>query len=300
MDLQKVVIPVAGSGSRLLPVTKTLPKEMLPVGRKPAVQYVVEEALAAGLRQVLFITGKQKAAIEDHFHADPETQQRLHELQRPELLQELPYGHMDWRCYFVRQPAPTGLADAVATASDYVGQEPFLVSLGDSIITSDQPGRLIQRMVTCCRETGAACVLALEEVGAEELHHYGIVQVRHERNGWLEIADLVEKPDQQVAPSQLAIAARYIFTHEIFSCIDSTFPGPRTGTRELTDSIRLLVQRGRPVYGVRLEPGETRYDVGDFPSYFRAFCEMAIRDEKYGYTFRQYLLRRRDDVGRGR
>jgi UTP--glucose-1-phosphate uridylyltransferase len=294
MDLRKVVIPVAGSGSRLWPVTKTLPKEMLPVGRKPAVQYVVEEALAAGLRQILFVTGKQKAAIEDHFH--PATETEPEPLKR-QLWDELAYARAEWRCYFVRQPAPTGLADAVATAAEFVGQEPFLLSLGDSIITSDHPGQLLERMAQCRAETGAACVLALEQVGAEEVHHYGVVRVRDGGGPWLDIADLVEKPDVQAAPSHLTIAARYIFTPDIFDCIRSTIAGARSGARELTDSIRLLVQQGKRVCGVPLAPGEARYDIGDFASYFRAFCELAIRDEKYGYTLRQYLARRQDDLG---
>jgi UTP--glucose-1-phosphate uridylyltransferase len=294
MDLRKVVIPVAGSGTRLFPVTKTLPKEMLPVGRKPAVQYVVEEALAAGLRQVLFVTGKQKTAIEDHFHPEPDFERRLagsKGMGEDDGLQQI-----DWRCYFVRQPAPTGLADAVATAADFVGREPFVVSLGDSIITNDQQGQLLERMARCRQDSDAACVVALEEVRAEELHHYGVVRVRDGGKPWLEIEDLVEKPDAQAAPSDVTIAARYVFTQDIFECIASTIAGPRSGVRELTDSIRLLVQRGRRVCGVKLAPGQSRYDIGDFASYFRAFCEMAIADEKYGYTFRQYLTRRRDDV----
>ncbi len=296
MQLRKVVIPVAGSGTRLMPVTKTLPKEMLPVGRKPAVQYVVEEALAAGLRQVLFVTGKQKTAIEDHFHPDPDLDRRLADMGKGLASDEAHYQNTDWRCYFVRQSAPTGLADAVATAADFVGQEPFVVSLGDSIVTSDQPGRLLERMALCRQETDAACVVALEEVKAEEVHHYGVVRVRDEGKPWLVIDDLIEKPDVQAAPSALTIAARYIFTPEILDCIQSTVPGTRTGARELTDSIRLLVQRGRRVCGVRLAAGEIRYDIGDFASYFRAFCEMAVADEKYGYTFRQYLTRRRENL----
>ena len=296
MDLRKVVIPVAGSGSRLLPVTKTLPKEMLPVGRKPAVQYVVEEALAAGLRQVLFVTGRHKTAIEDHFHPDSGADRNASDATKDAFADELALRHADWRCYFVRQSAPTGLADAVSTTADFVGTEPFAVSLGDSIIASDQPGNLLDRMARCRAETGAACVLALEEVRAEEVHHYGVVRVRGEAGPWLEIEDLVEKPDAQAAPSALTIASRYVFTSEIFECIAGTMPAPRTGQRELTDSIRHLVQRGRRVCGVKLSPGEVRYDIGDFASYFRAFCEMAIADEKFGYTFRQYLARRRDDL----
>jgi UTP--glucose-1-phosphate uridylyltransferase len=296
MELRKVVIPVAGSGSRLLPVTKTLPKEMLPVGRKPAVQYVVEEALAAGLPQILFVTGRHKTAIEDHFHPVSELEQRLQDPERASLIEEPMYRRSDWRCYFVRQPAPTGLADAVATAADFVGQESFVVSLGDSIVTSDQPGRLIERMERCRQETGAACVVALEQVRAEELHHYGVVRVRDQGKAWVEIEDLVEKPDAMAAPSHLTIASRYVFTPAIFECIRSTIPSAHTGTRELTDSIRLLVQQGQRVCGVQLAPGEARYDIGDFASYFRAFCEMAIADQKYGYTFRQYLIRRREEM----
>src|SRR5438093_1577529 len=167
MDLRKVVIPVAGSGRQLFPVTKTLPKEMLPVGSKPAVQYVVEEALAAGLRQVLFVTGRQKSAIEDHFHPEPDPARRMADFDKASLTNEEAYRHADWRCYFVRQPAPTGLADAVATAADFVGHESFVVSLGDSILASDQPGHLLGRMADCQQETGAACVLAWEEGRAE-------------------------------------------------------------------------------------------------------------------------------------
>jgi len=279
-----------------MPVTKTLPKEMLPVGRKPAVQYVVEEALAAGLRQVLFVTGRQKTAIEDHFHPGIDTDRGHVEGSKSPLTDDGSLHHADWRCYFVRQPAPTGLADAVATAADFVGQEPFAVSLGDSIVASDRPGNLLERMARCREESGAACVLALEEVSTEELHHFGVVRVRDGGSAWLEIEDLVEKPDAQAAPSHLSIASRYVFTGDIFECIQSTMAAPRTGQRELTDSIRLLVQRGRRVCGVKLSPGEARYDIGDFVSYFRTFCEMAIADEKFGYTFRQYLTRRRDDL----
>jgi UTP--glucose-1-phosphate uridylyltransferase len=192
----------------------------------------------------------------------------------------------------VRQSRPTGLADAVAEAEEFVGDAPFLVSLGDSIIASDAPGRLIDRMIECYQHTGAACVLALEEVPVEEVHHYGVAQLVDDGNRWSRIRDLVEKPEPGAEPSRLTLAGRYLFTPEIFSCIRATPQISRTGSRELTDAVRVLIGQGTGVYAVKLDANERRYDIGDFASYFRAFFDFALEDERYGYTLWQHLIRR--------
>jgi UTP--glucose-1-phosphate uridylyltransferase len=312
MQVQKVVIPVAGAGTRLLPVTKCQPKEMLPVGRKPVVQYVVEEAEAAGLRQILFVTGRQKTSIEDHFDKDPALAQMLSQSGKSDLLEELEYEELPVSFFFVRQREPKGLADAIATARDFVGAEPFVVSLGDSIIAGKGGSApLLKRMIECHLAHEAACTIALEEVPLESVHRYGVVrpaeaakQAARLPSGALPtraaaappaevfpIADLVEKPLPEQAPSNLAIAARYVFNPEIFEAIERTVPD-RRGELQITDSIRILVQQGRPVWGVMLGPNSRRYDIGNFETYFLAFADFALADEKYGYTLRQHLYRR--------
>ena len=295
MQVQKVVIPVAGAGTRLLPVTKCQPKEMLPVGRKPVVQYVVEEAEAAGLKQILFVTGRQKTSIEDHFDKDPALAQLLNQAGRSELLEELAYEELAVSFFFVRQREPKGLADAIATARDFVGSEPFVVSLGDSIIASRSGaagGNLLERMIDCHLTNGAACTIAVEEVPIETIHRYGAVKPADAAPGDVfKIADLVEKPAPDQIPSNLAIAARYVLSPEIFEAIDRTVPD-RRGELQITDSIRILAQQGRPVWGVRLGANSKRYDIGNFETYFVAFADFALADEKYGYTLRQHLYRR--------
>ncbi len=289
----KAVIPVAGMGTRLLPATKSQPKEMLPVGRRPVVQYVVEEMEAAGLRQVLFITGRKKTAIEDHFDADPELVRLLSAGDSYTLLEELAYTETDATFFYTRQSTPLGLADAVRHAEKFVGDAPFVVALGDSIITSADGETLVGRLVEAHLAAGAGCTIALEEVSPDDAYRYGIVQPVEgaDLSGPFEIESLIEKPAFGAAPSNLAIAARYVFDPAIFEAIRRTAPD-RKGELQLTDSIRLLKQLGYPVYGLRLRPDERRYDIGNFESYFTAFIDFALADEKYGYMVRQYLKRK--------
>lgn len=300
MRIQKVVVPVAGAGTRLLPVTKSQPKEMLPIGRKPAVQYVVEEAEAAGLKQILFVTGRQKTSIEDHFDKDAALAQTLSQSGKSDLLAELDFEEMDVSFFFVRQREPKGLADAIATARDFVGDEHFVASLGDSIILSRGDLNLLQRMLDCHVSNRAACTVALEAVAPENIHRYGAVKPMQADPGEVfQIADLIEKPAPDQAPSNLAIAARYILSPEIFDAIEHTLPD-RHGELQITDSIRILAQQGRPVWGVTLGANARRYDIGNFESYFVAFADFALADEKYGYILRQHLYRRlgmRPDAG---
>lgn len=291
MDIRKVVIPVAGMGTRLLPVTKSQPKEMLPVGRRPIVQYVIEEAEAAGLRQVLFITGKNKRAIEDYFDKDVELITRLTRAGKDELADELNALDFDCSFFYVRQSVQAGLADAIAQSGDFVDGQPFVVALGDSTIKSPRPGEVLARMKRTFIDKNAAAVIAVQTVAPENAHKYGIVSTGEEvAEGVFEVTDLVEKPPAGKAPSNLAICARYVFAPEIFDAIGRTLPDHR-GELQITDSMKLLLKEGRPVYCVRLADDERRYDIGNFESYFKAFVDFALDDEQYGYTLRQHLYR---------
>ena len=292
-EIVKVVVPVAGMGTRLLPATKSQPKEMLPVGRRPVVQYVVEELEAAGLNQILFITGRKKVAIEDHFDRDPELVRMLSSGGGYALLDELKYTETDARYFFTRQSVPLGLGDAVNHAREFVGDEHFVVALGDSIIRSPDGSSFLRSLVSAHIRGGAACTIAVEEVDRADVYRYGIVKPKDgvEDKGDFEIDDLVEKPRPEVTPSTLAIAARYVFSPVIFEAIRRTAPD-RNGELQLTDSIKLLLQLGHQVRVMRLRPGERRYDIGNFESYFKAFIDFAMADEKYGYMVRQYIKRK--------
>lgn len=289
----KVVVPVAGMGTRLLPATKSQPKEMLPVGRRPVVQYVVEELQAAGLNQILFVTGRKKSAIEDHFDPDPELIRMLSTGGGYELLRELDFTETAASFFYTRQSTPKGLADAVYHARKFVGNSHFVVALGDSIIMSRDGSSFLQDMIATHLQSGAACTIAVEEVNPEDVYRYGIVKPKAgmEKAHDFDLEDLIEKPRVDTAPSNLAIAARYVFSPVLFDVINRTVPD-RNGELQLTDSIRLLIQLGHRVRAIRLGPGERRYDIGNFESYFKAFIDFAIADEKYGYLVRQYLKRK--------
>jgi len=291
MTIKKAVIPVAGHGTRLLPSTKSQPKEMLPVGRKPVVQYVVEEMEGAGLNQILFVTGRKKRSIENHFDKDVELLKELHQSGKSNLIEEMKYQELDVSFYYVRQSVQKGLADAISLARDWVANDDFVCSLGDSIIRSTQSGKsLIQRMMKVHTERKAACTLAIERVPTEEVYRYGIVEAE-ESGGVFEVKSLVEKPNVEEAPSDLAIAARYVFSPDIFQAIEMTLPD-KGGELQITDSIGLLLKKGLPVCAVLLAENEQRYDIGNYESYFKAFVDFALQDEKYGHMLRHYLARK--------
>ncbi|MEN6480162.1 MAG: UTP--glucose-1-phosphate uridylyltransferase [Anaerolineales bacterium] len=295
--ITKVVVPVAGLGTRLLPATKSQPKEMLPVGRRPVVQYVVEELEAAGVKQILFVTGRKKTAIEDHFDADPELVRLLSSGGGYALLEELAYTETDARFYYTRQSEPRGLADAVYHGREFVGDDDFVVALGDSIIKNANGVSFLHKMIESHLASGAACTVAVEEVDPDEAYRYGIIKPAAGQENWDDcaVSDLIEKPQPGTAPSNLAIAARYVFSPVIFDAIQRTAPD-RKGELQLTDSIRLLIQLGHTVRAVRLRQDERRYDIGNFESYFKAFIDFALADEKYGYMVRQYVKRKARDL----
>lgn len=281
------VVPVAGLGTRLLPATKSQPKEMLPVGRKPVVQYVVEEMTRVGVQRILFITGPGKSSIENHFDLNGELIQHLRESGKEEMLEEFEFERAPVQYFYTRQRQLLGLGHAVLCAQPFVGHQPFIVALGDSIIGLHAQSDIVRRMTQCFEETGAAAVVAFEEVARDQVHNYGIAKPSSSGEIF-ELSDVIEKPSVADAPSNLAIAARYVFAPAIFEALARTKPG-KGGEIQLTDAIRLIIQRGDKVFGLRLRAGEQRYDIGNFDSYFRAFVEFSMADDKYGAALRSYL-----------
>lgn len=291
MSIDIAVVPVAGRGTRLLPVAKSQPKEMLPVGRKPVVQYVVEELARSGVGQILFITGPGKTAIENHFDIDTELIANLRETGKEDLLAELAFERADIEYFYTRQRRQLGLGHAVLCAKAVVGERPFVVALGDSIIGVNAQSRVVKLMADEFEESGADAVIALEEVPPEDVVRYGIAVPRDGGGEVFELGDIVEKPAVGEVPSTLAVAARYVFSPKIFSCLEKTAPG-KGGEIQLTDAIRMLIQQGRKVLGVRLAKGQTRFDIGNFESYFQAFVDFALADPVYGEALREHLRSR--------
>jgi UTP--glucose-1-phosphate uridylyltransferase len=289
--ITKAIVPAAGVGSRLLPATKSQPKEMLPVGRKPAVQYVVEELQAAGLRQILIVTGRPKRAIEDHFDADPELVAALKRAGSEAVLADLSYLEGKSRFFYTRQSAPQGLGHAVLQGADFADCEACAVALGDSLIAAEDPAAPLRGMMEAHRDLGGATIVAVEKVPLEDAFRYGIVSVQgaEPRPGEpVPVTDIVEKPPLGTAPTTLAVAARYIFSPVIFEALGRTVPDPQ-GEIQLTDAIKLLIHKGEPVYAWLLAPDQRRYDIGNFESYFRTFIDFALADERYGYLVRKYI-----------
>jgi UTP--glucose-1-phosphate uridylyltransferase len=290
-SISKAIVPAAGLGTRLLPATKSQPKEMLPVGRKPVVQYVVEELQAAGLSQILMITGRRKRTIEDHFDSDPELVSALEQAGNEVMLADLAYLEGKARLFYTRQSEPMGLGHAVSLGSDFVDGESCVVSLGDSLIAARDPSALLRGMIKAFEDLDAAAVIAVERVPPEETFRYGIVSLGGAEpppGEPVAVTDIVEKPALGTAPSNLSVAARYVFSPAIFGTLRRTLPD-RRGELQLTDAIRLLIRGGERVYAWPLDPDQVRYDVGNFQSYFRAFVDFALADERFGYLARQYI-----------
>ena len=288
--IQNAIVPVAGFGTRLLPATKSQPKEMLPVARKPIVQYVAEELVNNGLKQILFITGRGKSSIENHFDHDPELIRMLQQTNKKELLDALDFSELKANYFYTRQPVQKGLGDAILCGESFAGQGPFVVALGDSIIGLHAQSKLISQMVDVFEKNHASAVVAVEEVPREEVKHYGIVDPASVEGDVIRVANLIEKPDVETAPSNLAIAARYVFSPLIFDLIKQVQPDKR-GEIQLTNAIQMMCEEGRRVLAVKLPASERRYDIGNFPSYFESFVEFALADPDYGEEFRATLKR---------
>lgn len=261
---------------------------MLPVGRKPIVQYVVEELVRNGIEQILFVTGRNKTSIENHFDDDPELIRALASAQKQELLSELNGGDLSAKFFYTRQRQQAGLGDAILCGENFAGEQPFLVALGDSILGLHANSRAVARLSEVFESRRASCVIAVEEVPREETRHYGIIQPNAGEDDVFRVVNLVEKPAPEEAPSNLAIAGRYVFSPLIFDMIRRVKPD-RRGEIQVTDAIQLLCEEGRRVMAVKLGPGEKRYDIGNFPSYFETFAEFALADPVYGEGFRRVL-----------
>lgn len=284
------IVPVAGLGTRLLPATKSQPKEMLPVARKPIVQYVAEELVANGIEQILFITGRGKSSIENHFDHDPELARLLQASNKQDLMEQLNAVELNAKFFYTRQRLQRGLGDAVLCGENFAGEEPFVVALGDSIIGLNASSRAVSRMAELFTARRASCVLAVEEVSPEDTVHYGIVEPADANGDVFRVANLVEKPPPGRAPSNLAIAGRYVFSPLIFDMIRRVQPDAR-GEIQLTDAIQLMCEEGRRVLALKLPPGEKRYDIGNFASYYETFVEFALADPDYGPGLRAKLER---------
>lgn len=284
------IVPVAGLGTRLLPATKSQPKEMLPVARKPIVQYVAEELVANGIEQILFITGRGKSSIENHFDHDPELARLLQAANKQDLVEQLNAVELNAKFFYTRQRLQRGLGDAVLCGENFAGEEPFVVALGDSIIGLHAGSKAVSRMAELFTSRRASCVLAVEEVPPEETVHYGIIEPADCEGDVFRVANLIEKPPPGRAPSNLAIAGRYIFSPLIFDMIRRVQPDAR-GEIQLTDAIQLMCEEGRRVLALKLPPGEKRYDIGNFASYFETFVEFALADPDYGPGLRIALER---------
>ncbi|WP_120726585.1 UTP--glucose-1-phosphate uridylyltransferase GalU [Streptomyces hundungensis] len=283
----KAVIPAAGLGTRFLPATKATPKEMLPVVDKPAIQYVVEEARAANLSDVLMITGRNKRALEDHFDRNYELEEALIRKGDDSRLARVRESSELATLHYVRQGDPKGLGHAVLCAEPHVGDQPFAVLLGDDLIDPRDP--LLSRMIEVQERFGGS-VVALMEVDAAQIHLYGCAAVQATADeDIVRVTDLVEKPDQGEAPSTYAIIGRYVLDPAIFDVLRKTPPG-RGGEIQLTDALREMAARvndGGPVHGVVFDG--RRYDTGDRGDYLRAIVRLACEREDLGPDFRDWL-----------
>jgi UTP--glucose-1-phosphate uridylyltransferase len=285
---RKAVIPVAGMGTRFLPATKAVPKELLPVVDRPALDYIVEEAARAGLPEVLMVTGRNKGAIEDYFDRTPELETALEKKGDADRLAAVQSSTEVAQVHFVRQGEARGLGHAVLQAAAFVGDEPFAVLLGDDLI--DARDHLLEQMLAVQAEHGG-CVIALLDVGRENIDKYGAVAAEpsgHTGDGdeVVTVTGLVEKPPVDEAPSSLAIIGRYVLAPEIFEVLRTTAPG-RGGEIQLTDALATLVEQGHPVHGVVF--AGRRYDTGDRLDYLKAVIRLASERDDLGPPLREWL-----------
>jgi UTP--glucose-1-phosphate uridylyltransferase len=282
--VRKAVFPAAGLGTRFLPATKASPKEMLPLVDKPLIQYGVEEVVDSGIGNIIIITGRGKAAIEDHFDISYELEQLLSSKNKTELLKAARDVSSLADISYVRQKQALGLGHAVHRAKELVGDEPFAVVLSDDIIASKTP--CVKQLVDVHAQYDA-CVIALMEVPNDQISAYGVVDATpvEGSNNLFKIRNMVEKPKAADAPSNLAIIGRYVLTPDIFECVESIEPGSG-GEIQLTDAMKYML-RSRPIYGLKFEG--TRYDAGDKLGFLKATVEFALNREDLGPQFRQYL-----------
>ena len=282
MRVKKAVIPAAGLGTRFLPITKAQPKEMLPVVDKPVIQYIIEEAVASGIEEILIITGKNKRAIEDHFDKSVELEKELEEHNKTELLSMVQEISKLTNIYYIRQKEPKGLGHAISCAKTFVGNEPFAVMLGDDIVDSSTP--CLKQLIDCYDEYKTS-ILGVQQVPTKDVSKYGIVKGLHIEERVYKVKDLIEKPSVEEAPSNIAILGRYIITPKIFNILEETPPG-KNGEIQLTDALKALI-KDEAMYAYNFQG--KRYDVGDKLGFLQATIEFALKREDLRKPFLQYL-----------
>jgi len=280
--IRKAVIPAAGVGTRFLPATKAVPKELLPIVDRPTIQYVVEEAVVSGIEQVILITARGKGAVEEHFAVSAELEAILKRQKKDDLLQMLKELTEMVKIVAVRQHEPRGLGHAVLCAREAVGDEPFAVLLGDDLVDAEPP--CLAQMVEVSRQKGGA-VIALMRVPATETHLYGIIRGEQVDERIYRIQELVEKPAPDQAPSNLAVIGRYLLPPEIFAILEKTPPG-KGGEIQLTDALQTLARR-MPVYGYEFT-GD-RYDAGDKIGYLQANIAAALKRPEIAEKLKEFI-----------
>jgi UTP--glucose-1-phosphate uridylyltransferase len=282
VPVRKAVIPAAGLGTRFLPATKAQPKEMLPLVDKPAIQYVVEEAVQSGITDLLIITGRGKTSLEDHFDRSFELEYYLEQSGKFDQLAEVQAIADLADFHYVRQREPKGLGHAVSVARDHVGDQPFAVLLGDDVMR--QGAGVLDSMLEVFDRYGRS-VVAFKDVTAREISSYGCATPERVEDNLIRILDIVEKPSPEEAPSSLAVMGRYVFTPEIFTALEQVKPG-KGGEIQLTDAIKILLTE-QTVYGWTFRDG--RFDVGNKLDYLRATVELALEREDLGPDLRTFL-----------
>ena len=281
--ITKAVIPAAGLGTRFLPATKACPKEMLPIVDKPTIQYIIEEALASGIKDILIISGHNKRSIEDHFDRNPELELNLEEHGKADLLEQVK-AIADINIHYIRQKEPKGLGHAILCAKSFVGDEPFAVLLGDDVVYNDE-NPCLKQLIDVYNIYGGS-VLGCQTVPQEKVSSYGIVASEDTTAERIfKVTDMVEKPAVEEAPSRLAVLGRYVITPEIFSILERTEPG-RGGEIQLTDALKVLAKQ-QNMYAYDFIG--RRYDVGDKQGYLEATVEYALRREDLKDKFLEYL-----------
>ncbi|MFD0694619.1 UTP--glucose-1-phosphate uridylyltransferase GalU [Paenibacillus sp. GCM10027628] len=282
MKIRKAVIPAAGLGTRILPATKAQPKEMLPIVDKPAIQYIVEEAVQAGIESILIVTGRNKKSIEDHFDKSVELEQTLFEKEKLELLSEIQSISNMANIHYIRQKEPLGLGHAILCAEPFIGDEPFAVLLGDDIMNSDTSALL--EMMHVFEATGKQ-VVGVQSVPQSDVSKYGIIAVGAQHNRAFQVTDLVEKPAPQKAPSNMAIMGRYILKPSVFEVLQTIERGAGN-EYQLTDALRKMChQEGM----MALELKGDRYDIGDKFGYMKAIVELGLQREELRPQLLAYL-----------
>ena len=282
MRIRKAVLPVAGLGTRVLPASKVIPKEMLPLVDKPTLQYIVEEAVAAGIEEIIFVTSRSKRSIEDHFDMFPELEMVLERKGKQKALEELRHVESMATYTSVRQPEPRGLGHAVLCAKELVGNEPFVVMLGDDLVAPETP--CLPRMIEIHEQYGGS-VLSLFQSPPEQISSLGIVSVEDVEADVVKVTHLVEKPALEDAPSDLAVAGRYILTPDIFEILEKTSPG-KGGEIQVTDAIEMQAQAGR-CYGLRFNG--IRYDTGTPLGLLTTSIAFALKRSDIGPELRKYM-----------